>query len=180
MNSRQVLLITTLSLLALGCDRKNESVKSESAPTSAAQSLDVGKVESVKVIAEGEGDNAADAVDAALRMAILQVNGTSIDASSSKVSVTLDITDKNDESSLRANAFASVVKQKFNGVVTDFRVIEINKPMFKGKYTSKIEAGIAKYSGPKEDRVKIVVAPLRFKDGRAQTPSATYLGENVA
>lgn len=177
MNSRQFLFAATCSLLLLGCDKKDESIKSESAPPSAAQPLDVGKVESVKVMAEGEGDNAAEAVDAALRMAILQVNGTSIDSSSSKVSVTVDISDKNDENSLKANAFANVVKQKFNGVVTDFRVLEINKPMFKGKYTAKIEAGIAKYSAPKEDRIKIVVAPLRFKDaviavGGEQIPSS--------
>jgi curli biogenesis system outer membrane secretion channel CsgG len=164
MNSRQLVLAATCSLLLLGCDKKDGAIKSESAPNSATQPLDVGKVETVTVMAEGEGASAADAVDAALRMAILQVNGTSIDSSSSKVSVTVDISDKNDENSLRANAFANVVKQKFNGIVTSFRVVEINKPMLKGTYTAKIEAGIAKYAAPKEDRIKIVVAPLRFKD----------------
>ena len=85
-------------LMALSaCDRKTEPSPAASSPvasaaTSAASDpvrstpagLDVGGVKTVQVTTTGQGTTSADAIDEAIRQAILQVNGVAMDSNVSR------------------------------------------------------------------------------------------------
>lgn len=125
---------------------------------------DVGKLEVVKVTASGSGASAAEAVAEAMRLAILQVNGASVDIDTVNAKLGIDATLNQTPVSLRAAAFADIVQQKSGGVVQNFRILELSEPMTPlGKHKVSIEAGIAKFNAPASlKKIRLVVAPLRF------------------
>jgi curli biogenesis system outer membrane secretion channel CsgG len=127
---------------------------------------DVGKVESVKVKAEGLGASPGEAMSQALKMALLQVNGATIQSSSVTAKYGLDVSLGQDSASLRANAFAEVIKQKSGGVIQSLHVVSLEEPTEKtpGRYKYSIEADIAKFK-PSADmqKIKVVVGPVRFE-----------------
>ncbi|MBB3180999.1 CsgG/HfaB family protein [Variovorax sp. Sphag1AA] len=126
---------------------------------------DVGKVANEKTTAEGFGATAGEAVAEAMKMAILQVNGAAIQSSTVSAKYGLDVSLGQDAVSLRANAFADVVKQRSGGVIQNFRMIELQEPSVIGgkRYKATIEAQIAKFT-PSADmqKLKVVVGPIRF------------------
>ena len=125
---------------------------------------DVGKLETVKVTADGYGASASEAVAEAMSMAILQVNGASVDMATIKAKLGIDVTTNQTSASMRAEGFADAVRTRSGGVVQNFRVVNMDEPLLpKGKYKATIEAGIAKFVVPPElKKIKLVVAPLRF------------------
>jgi len=140
---------------------------------------DVGKLETVKVTADGFGASASEAVAEALRLAILQVNGATVDVDTVNARLGIDATFNQTPVSLRASAFAEAVFQKSGGVVQNFRMLELSEPLTPlGKYKASIEAGIAKFRPPESlKKIKLVVAPLRFDKpsmpmGDRQVPAA--------
>jgi curli biogenesis system outer membrane secretion channel CsgG len=171
------LLFTALA----ACDKKPEATPQPPAASTAAAPPaasavatppvpDVGKLETVKVNAEGYGGSASEAVAEAMQMAILQVNGASIDMTTVKASFGLDVTTNQSSASMRAEAFADAVRTRSGGVIQNFRIVAMDEPLLpKGKYKASIEAGIAKFVVPAElKKIKLVVAPLRFD--RASIP----------
>lgn len=131
---------------------------------------DVGKLETVKVTADGYGASAPDAVAEAMRMAILQVNGAVVDMATVNAKLGIDVTLNQTAATMRASAFADAVRTRSGGVVQNFRIVAMDEPLLpKGKFKATIEAGIAKFVVPAEmKRIKVVVAPLRFD--RASIP----------
>ncbi len=131
---------------------------------------DVGKLETVKVTADGYGTSASEAVAEAMRMAILQVNGASVDMATINAKLGIDVTTNQTSASMRAEGFAEAVRTRSGGVVQNFRIVNMDEPLLpKGKYKASIEAGIAKFVVPADlKKIKLVVAPLRFD--RASVP----------
>ena len=125
---------------------------------------DVGKLETVKVTADGYGTSASEAVAEAMSMAILQVNGAAVDMATIKARLGVDVTTNQTAASMRAEGFAEAVRTRSGGVVQNFRVVAMDEPLLpKGKYKATIEAGIARFVVPAElKKIKLVVAPLRF------------------
>ena len=125
---------------------------------------DVGKLETVKVTADGYGSSASDAVAEAMRMAILQVNGAAVDMATVNAKLGIDVTTNQTAQSMRAEGFADAVRTRSGGVVQNFRIVNMDEPLLpKGKFKASIEAGIAKFVVPAElKKLKLVVAPLRF------------------
>ena len=125
---------------------------------------DVGKLETVKVTADGYGASASEAVAEAMRMAILQVNGAAVDMATVNAKLGIDVTTNQTTASMRADGFAEAVRTRSGGVVQNFRVVNMDEPLLpKGKFKASIEAGIARFVVPAElKKIKLVVAPLRF------------------
>lgn len=131
---------------------------------------DVGKLAIESVTATGHGATASDAVGEALRLAVLQVNGASIDSVSVNTRWGVDMTLNQSSASMRAEGFREAVRQRSGGVVQNFRIVSLDEPLLpNGKYKATIEAGIAKFVAPAElKKIKLAVAPLRFD--RASIP----------
>lgn len=125
---------------------------------------DVGKVGTVAVNAKGTGASAAEAIDEAMRLALKQVNGTTMDLSSEQFKVTLSLFRGKNSEALRGTAFAEHVVQSAGGAITSFKVNSIDGPDSRGFYKADIDASVAKFTHSAVDskKLKIVIAPLRF------------------
>lgn len=154
--------------LAAGCDKadKNANEKPAAPATAAAPVPDVGKLESVKVTASGLGSTPGEAMAEAMKLALLQVNGATIQTASMTAKYGLDVSLGKDSASLRANEFVELVKQRSGGVIQSLKVVKLEEPsMLNGtRYKVDIEADIAKFK-PSADmqKVKVVVGPIRFQ-----------------
>jgi hypothetical protein len=151
---------------------------------------DVGKIEQVSVTAKGVGMTPGAAVNDALKIAIMQVNGVTINASSANLNffaeatATLDVYSKRGHDSAQATAqmqgqaFADRIVTQSRGVISSFKVLNVVPPssdrskMFtaseekppEGSYVVEIEARVAKFQAPADaGKIKIVVAPLRTR-----------------
>jgi curli biogenesis system outer membrane secretion channel CsgG len=160
-------LLATVALI-VGCGDKNEALKPAAVTTNMSAPVpEVGKLTNVKVTAEGFGASAAEAVAEAMKMAILQVNGASIQTASMTAKYGLDVTLDKDSATLRATEFAEVVKQRSGGVIQNFKVLDLQEPsLLAGKrYKASIEAEIAKFNASAEmQKIKVVVGPIRFEN----------------
>jgi len=197
MNASRLLLALVVTLSLTACDQAksifgklpglNKPVEAASAPVAAAvqtvNSLssvtalpDVGKVGSVAVNVKGTGASAAEAIDEAMRLALKQVNGTTMDLSSEQFKVTLSLSRGKNSEALRGTAFAENVVQSAGGAITGFKVNTLEGPDSRGFYTADIQASVAKFTPAAVDskKLKIVVAPLRF-----DTASFAVGGRNV-
>jgi hypothetical protein len=128
---RTALALLALCLAAAGCDRKAPQAAATlpaggdavaqapaAAPATAPSTAqtpapltpetatipppDVGKLETVKVTADGFGASASEAVAEALRLAILQVNGATVDVDTVNARLGIDATFNQTPVSLRA------------------------------------------------------------------------------
>lgn len=198
MITRLASLALLLALLA-GCSKNTETspavVPAAAAPNISAQP-DVGKVEQVPVTASGMGVTPGAAINDALKTAIMQVNGTKVQATSaslqtySKVTGQLDVETADGSDSIKATAtvqgshFAESIVSQSQGVVSAFKVVKLSAPKEKGgMFSADISATIAKFKAPAESgKIKIVVAPLRsdkasFDIGGRAVPAAVVLGQ---
>jgi curli biogenesis system outer membrane secretion channel CsgG len=145
---------------------------------------DVGKLEEVTVTSRGSGPTAGMAVEEAMKLAILEVNGAAIDSSSIALKFGLDVAADMTEASLRGAAFAEAITQHSRGAVTHFKLVSMTEPADKGgPYKVTIEAAIARFAALADaKRIKIVVAPLRvsaasFVFGSQTVPAATVAAD---
>ena len=184
-----MMVLAALAALASGCDQKpasppaatapvarapaasaspppataGETALAPAAPTSTMPALDVGKLDTVKVVSDGFGATAADAVGEAIRLSILQVNGAAVEATTVSVRLGVDVVAGQSAASLRAEGFADAVRTRSGGVVQNFRIVALSEPGAQGTYKATIQANIARFVAPAElKKVKLVVAPLRF------------------
>src|SRR5450830_942887 len=191
-------LIPVLLLEALvGCGKKeapSAPVAIEKPAPNLTQTPDVGKVEQVDVTAQGVGMTPGAAINEALKTAIMQVNGTTVDASSANFKYYETLTAKVDvqtnqgkdsgtlTASVQDNAFAESIVSKSNGVVSSFKVASITPPPKEnGVYTVSIETKIAKFTGPVDKKIKIVVPALTsnkatFNIGGHEVAASEILG----
>jgi len=170
---RPLFCATTVAALAMlaACGDKHEpqaekTVAAPAAVSAAPPVPDVGKVGSVKTTAQGFGATAGEAMAEAMKLALLQVNGATIQSATVTAKYGLDVSLNQDSASLRANSFAELVKQRSGGVIQSLRVIELQEPSKEAgnRYKASIEAEIAKFT-PSTDmqKIKVVVGPIRFE-----------------
>src|ERR1700689_418659 len=89
----------TVASVLLACAKKEEpstgagtaSTATTASPAAVVPLPDVGKLEQVTVTAQGSGPTAGVAVQEAMKLAILEVNGATIDSSSVAVKFGLDV-----------------------------------------------------------------------------------------
>lgn len=170
---RQYIFAAAVAALAslAGCDQLKEAVAQKApeppptAQNAAAAMPDVGKLESVKVQAFGLGASPGEAMAQALQMALLQVNGATIQSDTVTAKYGLDVALGQDAVSLRASSFAELVRQKSGGVIQSMQVVSLEEPTEKAnRYKYTIEADISKFK-PSADmqKIKVVVGPVRFE-----------------
>ena len=120
-----------------------------------------GKIEHVGVTSLGQGPTLQAAVDQALQLAVEQINGKSIDSSSTQFQGGMAVAFGPDPMQLSAASFANYVTTRSRGVVTDFRLVN-QQPVDTG-YEVTIHANIAKFVRPASaNRLRVVVAPMRI------------------
>lgn len=156
----------TVVLAACGKqDVPAEKPQAPAVPNVAPAVPDVGKMASEKTTAQGFGATAGEAVAEAMKMAVLQVNGALIQASTVSAKYGLDVSLDKDAVSLRAQEFAGLVRQRSGGAIQNFKMIELQEPSaISGKrYKATIEAQIAKFT-PSADlqKIKVVIGSIRF------------------
>lgn len=184
---KNILLLALLASVLTACDKKD--AESPSAKAAVAENTipangattgmpDVGRIEQVSVAAKGVGMTPGAAVNEALKNAIMQVNGVSVDASSANLNVlahaasSVDIySDQGHDwakanATLQGQAYADQIIAESKGVISSFRITKVVPPTAKsdGSYSVDIEAKVAKFSVPADaGKIKIVVAPIRTK-----------------
>lgn len=178
------LKISTLCLLSLfglsACNKASEppapatTVKPTSNASNIAKNLDIGTIEQVSTTATGSGITPGAAVNDALKTAVMQVNGSTVNAQSANLNYTAKANARIDVQSSRGNAwaeaqatlqsqeFADLIVTESKGIVSSFKVLKTTQPASKSDFfTVEIEAKIAKFNAPNTDgKLKIVVAPL--------------------
>lgn len=179
------LLIMAMVLFS-SCGQKEDASAAGSPPPPlenvATPLPDVGKVDTVQTNAVGYGTSPAAATSDAMKTAILQVNGATIDTGSIQVKYGLDVTDGKDAFSLRATEFAELVAQKSGGAITNFKIIEVVEPKVNGGlYKVTIEANISHFTAPADSKkIKVVVAPIRFDTANFVIGSESISAQKVA
>lgn len=179
-------LLSIAFILLIACGKKEENnSKIASPPQSSNVSVplpDVGKADMVQTKADGYGLTASAATLDAMKTAILQVNGATIDTRSIQLKYGLDITDGKDSLSLQANEFAELVAQKSGGAITNFRIINIMEPKEKGgQFKVSIGANIAHFSAPKDsNKIKVVVAQIHLNTDNFNVGNEIISAQNVA
>ncbi|UUZ49483.1 hypothetical protein LP420_04075 [Massilia sp. B-10] len=116
------------------------------------------------------------AINDALKTAIMQVNGTQVQATTatlntfSKITGQLDVETGGESDSLKATAtvqsshFAESIVAQSQGVVSAFKVLKMSPAGMNkgGQFSADISATVAKFKAPADSgKIKIVVAPLR-------------------
>ena len=179
--------IVVLALLALtACGKKEQETVAASTPPQAASVAaplpDVGKVDTVATTADGYGVTPGAATADAMKTALLQVNGATIDTSSVQVKYGLDVTDGVDTLSLRATQFAEQVAQKSGGAITNFKLVSMAEPKEKaGQYKATIQANIAHFTAPADSKkIKVVVGGLKFDAPAFQIGDQSYPAAKVS
>ncbi|WP_215407438.1 CsgG/HfaB family protein [Janthinobacterium sp. JC611] len=175
MKSGMPAMLLSIALGLAACGEKAAQAPVASSAPKLTQTPDVGQVEQVTTTASGSGISPGAALNDALKLAIMQVNGTAVQATSSnasmfeQVTATLDVdsTAGSGSASMKATmqgqAFAEQIISQSKGVVSSFKVVDVSSPFSKGGlYKVEIEARIAKFKAPADSgKIKIVVAPLR-------------------
>jgi curli biogenesis system outer membrane secretion channel CsgG len=187
MKAAPILLAGALVLTA--CAKKSDT-KAVDAATGASQASpvaplpDVGRIEHVSVSTLGIGATPDTAVQEALRLAVMEVNGESIDATLLAVKFGLDVASGQTEESLRGSAFAETVATHSKGTISNFKLVSLIAPTSAGQpYKASIEASIAKFSAPADSKkLKIVLSPIRFSTnefdvGGTAVPASKIAGE---
>lgn len=173
---KKTLVLSIISAALVACGDKKESTENvDPNKPNLTQTPDVGKVEQVDVKSMGTGLTPSAAVNEALKTAITQVNGTTVDASSSnfnfaaKATAQIDLETKEGRDSakatesLQSQAFAESIVTQSKGTVSSFKVEKVTPPKVNGgAYVVEITAKIAKFKAPTDSgKIKIVVMPLK-------------------
>jgi curli biogenesis system outer membrane secretion channel CsgG len=187
---RPTLFVVSLTaVMFAACGNKEEAKVASSSPVQSttpappiAPLPDVGKLEQVTVTSQGSGPTAGVAVQEAMKLAILEVNGATIDSSSVAVKFGLDVTEGQTEAMIRGAAFAETIAQRSRGAITGFRLVSMTEPTEKGgHFKVTIEASIAKFRAPADSKkIKIVVAPLHVSSASFEFGGQTVPATKVA
>lgn len=200
-------IIASLAIVSLcgvftACNKADTATTNQGAVTAAATPtpntgkpvIDVGAVEQVPVTVSGQGITPDAAVNAALALAIKQVNGTTVNAHSvtldyaAKAYAKVDVETRNRKDSatvtaaLQSHEFAQSIETAAQGAISGFQVNKVTPPTNEGgNYTVEIAAKVAKFKAPdSQGKLKIVIGPLRtdkttFNIAGRATPAADVL-----
>ena len=168
-----------IALLLLTSCAKHEnhnvstSAASSTPPSSyAAPVPNAGHITTVRVTASGTGLTRNDAINDAVKNAILQEYGEKVNFDSIKYKAAIHIADNMKTRNLEAEASASAVENETNGLLTSLKIVKIKKPEMFGllgkSFTATIEASFPKFQGQKSaNLLKIVI-------GTIKTPNSTF------
>ena len=165
-------------LLLTSCAKHENHNASTSAASSntpspyAAPVPNAGHIATVRVTASGTGLTRNDAIDDAVKNAILQEYGEKVNFDSIKYKAAIHIADNMKTRNIEAEASASAVESETNGLLTSLKIVKIKKPELFGllgkSYTATIEASFPKFQGPKSPNLlKIVI-------GTIKTPNSAF------
>jgi curli biogenesis system outer membrane secretion channel CsgG len=145
---------------------------------------DVGTIQHVQVSTVGIGATPDAAVQEALRLAVMEVNGETIDAGSIAAKFGLDVASGQTSESLRGSAFAEAVATRSKGTISNFKLLSLIEPTVAGQpYKANVEASIAKFTAPADSKkIKIVISQIHisasaYDVGGTSVPSAKIAGE---
>ncbi|WP_312261290.1 CsgG/HfaB family protein [Candidatus Igneacidithiobacillus taiwanensis] len=182
-----------LAIAAAGCSKhENQSAnESSSTPTQksayAAPLPNVGKIKTVYVTATGTGMTRNDAINDAVKNAILQEYGEKVDLNSVKYRAALHVADNMKSKNIDVEWSGSAVRNATNGLLTSLKVLKVKKPELFGllgkNYTVTISAAFPKFSGPKSPNLlKIVIGQIKtngnsFVIGGQTIPASTVVSD---
>ncbi len=165
-----VLLSLALAVTISGCSKQPpEEPTASAAPTASAVSEpnlarsapDAGKVEQVSVKASGRGSTVAAAVDQALKLAIQQVNGKTIDMSSLQFQAGMAVAFGEERVDIGSSGFAEFIATQSRGAITGFQLVS-QRDLENGDTEVSIEAKVAKFARPDSaGMLRVAVMPLR-------------------
>lgn len=126
----------------------------------------------MRVTTTGLGHTPAEAIDQALRQAVMQVNGMTIEQSSTQFKSVLGLAVGRDPLTLSSAGFAELVSQSSRGAISNFKVIEISEPgLTERMIKATIEANVAKYKAPADQgKLRIAIARCAWTAAPAATP----------
>ena len=163
---RSTLFGCAIALALAGCGKSPspETPPKAEAPadqTRARETPDAGKVEYISVTANGRGATVATAVDQAIKLAIQQVNGKTMDMSALQFQAGMTIAVGDDTVDVGSAAFAEFVATQSRGAVTGFRMLS-QKQLENGEAEVSIEAKVAKFAKPESaGKLRVAVMPFR-------------------
>lgn len=147
----------------------------------ARRAPDAGKVEHVATTASGQGASLGAAVNQALLLAVQQVNGTTIDATSVQLDAGVALQIGEGQLDLRSSAFADLVASRTHGNVSSFRVLSQSQDKDTGAYEVAIEARIAKFANPASaSRLRLAVAEFRTDAGSFTVDTTNVGADEIA
>lgn len=192
------------------CQRTPETAEAPSAPSAAASAStavvtqtqpdgvlpDMGQTRAVRVTATGHGATAAEAVNEALRLAVMQVNGVALDTQSSRYSAAVSLVAGQDAMTLQSSGFAQELVQRAGGVISGFKVIRLGPASSPAPaaarasaaksgvaaptFEATIEADVLKFDAPaSEGKLKIVVGPIHGLAAQYRVGGLTLSGEEL-
>jgi curli biogenesis system outer membrane secretion channel CsgG len=124
---------------------------------------DFGSSEKVSTQSTGYGTTLSAAVDDAIRNAIRQVNGQTVDASTESFQQAIAVSIGEGAIQLSSAGFAQMIATHSKGAVTDFELISQEK-LKDNSFKAAIKANVAKFKKPESaNLVRIVVAPIRVQ-----------------
>jgi curli biogenesis system outer membrane secretion channel CsgG/predicted small lipoprotein YifL len=166
---RSTLFGCAFALALAGCGKSPspEAPPQAAAPveqTFARDTPDAGKVEYVSITANGRGATVATAVDQAIKLAIQQVNGKTMDMSALQFQAGMTVAVGDDTVDVGSAAFAEFVATQSRGAVTGFKVLS-QKQLENGEAEVSIEAQVAKFAKPESaGKLRVAVMPFRAND----------------
>ena len=132
-----------------------------SEPNFARSNPDAGKVEYVSVTADGRGPTIAAAVDQAIKLAIQQVNGKTMDMSALQFQGGMAVAVGEQRVDIGSSAFAELVATQSRGAVTGFKLLS-RQDLDNGDTEVSIEAQVAKFAQPESaGMLRVAVMPFR-------------------
>ena len=121
-------------------------------------------IEYIDVKAKGIGSTYTEALNNSLSNAIAQVNGRSIETQTSLKKISQSITTNQDSSYYSSKEFKKIIKEKTQGYVSNFRILNEEKSS-NGVVKISISAKIGKYKLKKSaHRKRIAVMPFYYFD----------------
>lgn len=167
--SHRYLQIFIYCLLAAGCSKAPEAAKPttavpENTQSTAARAMpDFGGSEKVSTQSVGFGATLSSAVDDAIRNAIRQVNGQTVDASTESFQEAIAVSIGKDTAQLSSAGFAQMIATHSKGAVTDFELVS-QEGQSDNTFKVTIKANVAKFKKPDSAKLtRVVIAPIRIK-----------------
>jgi len=163
-----------LSISAAGCSKEQSVTQAPPASAPAVAAMpDVGHVSAQEVSTQGVGATEEQALLEALKTAVMEVNGTTINIAdlslkeNAEAHVQASDSDGNSghaDAYLQSQDFIHAISQQSGGVIDHFKITKVESPGLLSKtYKVSIDAYINKFhaANASAKKLKVVVAPIR-------------------
>ncbi len=144
---------------------------------------DIGQLKTVSISSEGFGPSASKAVNEAIKLALLQVNGTTLLNTGVELDIGAEISSNHQQAVLEGQAYASAVLQKSGGTIKNFKIIKIeeNTTQKSKSYKASIQAEVVQFQAPESlKKLKLLVGQIYFPNKKVQIGDQSYDSEKLA